>query len=920
MAEFRIDVVVDPSKAVPIVDGLRKSLDGTAQAADALRVQLAKALSVTEAPASKTLQRIAETLDGIAARAIVTDARISQLGKDVRADGLKKVNDELDKTKDKAQTVNGLLKSAFAVIGTAIAIREFVDLSDTLANVQNRLRLVTSGEKELQDTTAALFGIAERTRQSFEGTAEIFNRLAVGAKQLGRSNQELLQFTESLNQALALSGASADEARRGIIQLAQGMATGTLRGQDLNSVLSQIPAVADVIAKQLGVTRGELKNLGAQGKITAEVILDAFKNARQELADRFATTVPTIGQSFENLHTALIQLVGDFNKTTLASTLFAVSLDFIAKNLPAITTVLVALAGVIGVQLAARAIPAFIESLGGLVPALATAGTAVATFGAVVAGAFVTKVIIDFIDELNEAKAIAAGFGQQKLIDPLVLEQVKAVNRLIEGYSKQLREGTIDTEFAKKRIAELTEQKKQLADQVKSTVAALNEESGALTGQREAVKKAISDLEEQNRVLRLNSTERKVATELQKEVTALQHQGVTVTDAIKAELETRIRANQQLRDSVSLVESLRTPQERQIKDLEDLERAYKEKVIPTVEEYEKLRARLVNKDSPSLKGALGGSELNKLLEQLKAVEDQFNKTGQVGSGTVNALADALVRATSASTNLREQLFLIRFQLKDSPVAAQAYEDALNKLLGKKPDEALREQLDNLQLKLEKGRITVFEYQQSIIDLQIKSKQATGDLASGFEIAFLRIKKEAEDLSVVGEKVVTAFADRASEALANFAINGKFSIKEFARAFLADLTRILARLLVIQAINAAIGGGAPAGYGVASGGYSGAQNSLFSEELSGARAGGGPVTAGRSYVVGEKGPEIFRPDTNGSIQPNGAVAEQKAPIVQVINVTDPNEIPAHIASGKADDAIINAIARNPQKVNRALGSA
>ena len=224
--------------------------------------------------------------------------------------GGRAVERSLGRINARADALRTSLARTFAFIGVGAGVRALVNYADTLTNVQNRLKLVTNSQQELTERTSDLFGIANRTRSSFESTATLYNRVALSARELGKSQEELLQFTESLNQAIILSGVSATEARNGLIQLSQGIASGALRGDELRSVLEQLPAVADVIAERLGVTRGELRLMGAEGLITADIILDAFKDAREELEDRFALTVPTVSQSFEILKNKVIEFVG----------------------------------------------------------------------------------------------------------------------------------------------------------------------------------------------------------------------------------------------------------------------------------------------------------------------------------------------------------------------------------------------------------------------------------------------------------------------------------------------------------------------------------------------------------------------------------------------------------------------------------
>lgn len=235
------------------------------------------------------------------------------------------------------------LKNALASLGAYLSARELVRLLDTYTNLQNRLRATGLEAQNLGAVYRSLLDVSNSTRQSLEGTVETYSRLANSAKDLGLSQQELIDFTKSLNQAIALSGASAGEAQAGMIQLAQGLASGVLRGDELNSVLEQLPTVADVIAKQLNVTRGELRQMGQDGKISADIIFDAFKNARTELEERFAKSVPTIGQSFQVLQNNVVDLVGKFDEATGASELLSKAIMFISDNLDTVAKVLLSL-------------------------------------------------------------------------------------------------------------------------------------------------------------------------------------------------------------------------------------------------------------------------------------------------------------------------------------------------------------------------------------------------------------------------------------------------------------------------------------------------------------------------------------------------------------------------------------------------
>jgi tape measure domain-containing protein len=311
--------------------------------------------------------------------------------------GGRKVRSELDRIESQVNRLRNAIGRAFAFAGLGLGIRELITLADTYTTIQNRLKTVTDSSAQLAVVQERLFGISQRTRQSYQATAELFTRVSLAAKSLGTSQAEVLQFTESLNKAVILSGASAQEASAGIIQLSQGIASGTLRGDELRSVLEQLPAVADVISKSLGVTRGQLRQMGQDGKITADIVLDAFKKARVELDERFAKTVPTIGQSFQVLQNSATQLIGKFGEGTGVFTGFARAILLVSDNLETLARVGLALAIVIGVQLAQKAIGALITGIRAL-----TAAIAANPLGAIaVAITTVIALLIAFSDQIN---------------------------------------------------------------------------------------------------------------------------------------------------------------------------------------------------------------------------------------------------------------------------------------------------------------------------------------------------------------------------------------------------------------------------------------------------------------------------------------------------------------------------------------
>jgi tape measure domain-containing protein len=279
---------------------------------------------------------------------------------------IKRNLDELGMAANRATRSIFLLERALFVIGGAGLLRGLTSQLDLLTNYENRLKLTTISASNLQDVQTQLFEIAKKSRTSFEGVNEIYNRTALSARELGVSQKELLRFTESVSKAAVLSGANAREANAALIQLGQGISSNRLGGDELRSILEQLPLVADIIAKQFGVTRGELRQLGTEGKITADQILAAFRNSAAGIDKDFAKLVPTIGQSLGIVRDSFLALLDAFDDATGFSEKVSMAIISIADNLKGImvtaTAVGVTLAGVF----AGKAIHAVMAYVAGL--------------------------------------------------------------------------------------------------------------------------------------------------------------------------------------------------------------------------------------------------------------------------------------------------------------------------------------------------------------------------------------------------------------------------------------------------------------------------------------------------------------------------------------------------------------------------
>lgn len=309
----------------------------------------------------------------------------------IREDGSRVVTRNIDGIGTAADRASGpldRLKGLIATLVTGAAVVQLGRLADEYTNLQNRLRLVTTGTENLSRVTKELLGIANQTRSDFTATGELFAKLSSTTKELGLSQQELLDFTKRVNQAIVLSGASAQEAAGGLRQLAQGLASGTLRGDELNSVMENFPKVAQIIAEGMGHSIGEIRKLGAEGKISAQAIIDAFAKAGAQLDEEFGTTVPTLSQSFTVLKNNFLVFIGQLNESTGVTAKLSELIMSIANNLNVLIPILAGVGTAIAVAFSVGPIKAFAAQLKALYAvAMANPWLALAT---VVAGLITT--------------------------------------------------------------------------------------------------------------------------------------------------------------------------------------------------------------------------------------------------------------------------------------------------------------------------------------------------------------------------------------------------------------------------------------------------------------------------------------------------------------------------------------------------
>lgn len=181
----------------------------------------------------------------------------------------------------------GKAKTMATTLGAAFGAKQVIGLSDTMASSRARLDLMNDGlqtTKQLQDM---IYQSAQRSRGSYQDTADIVSKLGILAKREFKNNEEAVLFAEQMNKQFAIGGASAQEQSAAMYQLTQAMASGRLQGDEFRSIMENAPMLAQSIAQSLGKSTAELREMSSEGLLTSDVIKNALFASADETNRKF---------------------------------------------------------------------------------------------------------------------------------------------------------------------------------------------------------------------------------------------------------------------------------------------------------------------------------------------------------------------------------------------------------------------------------------------------------------------------------------------------------------------------------------------------------------------------------------------------------------------------------------------------------
>ena len=764
--------------------------------------------------------------------------------------GINRATRAVDGLKQKASgaggAIGGLTNAVNAFIGSQI-VGYVASTADSYTNLQNKVNAFSDSQAQANERMAEIQRVASATRSGLTETGQLYTRLSIAAKDLGLSQEEVGQITETFAKATKIGGATTQEAASAMLQFSQAMASGKLNGDEFRSLMENSPVfmgkLREEVAKATGDSKVNLKKLASEGRITAETLAWVSLKMGKDIDEKFGKTVPTISERIVELQNKMISLFGSLENNTGIFSFISGLIGFLTRNLEllaigmaiafgpaalamitkffntmkalmmrnpftaialAITAIVVALvdfwnesvkfrnamksaanAGIEAVNTLVMGWMAFKDFLSILLPSIAEAiGAALNPFDT---RSFSDILKRGYAEAMNEAKHTFGREGPIKFRFKMESETARGTPK--PGPEGDLPLGPAKEDKSGNRAAERIENARKKAEEY---VQAIRDEITALNAKTESELKniGVGELSKKLEEARLKNSED--YNEVVRKINSTEN--LSAVDRVKA-----------LTEAESLYKKLGIAAQQSLKIVDAVQKAFAQ--------GQALSEIGTNADLA-----------RKEFDQMMQLDGEFNAAKKERMGERFGIEnDFFARAASLRRGYKDQ------------------NDA--------------ELIDELARLDERKTATLAAFDELTPD-KLGFAETQRSFSYGWDQAYQEWINSTEDMAAYGAAQFANLTDGLTEAFTTFVTTGKLSFKSLINSILADVARMAAQNIVKGIFGAILG----------------PSSTLFGSLFGGARASGGPVQAGKSYIVGERGPEMVRFGRAGTVIPNSRLME------------------------------------------------
>ena len=522
-------------------------------------------------------------------------------------------------TKGAVRGLNNMNTALKGFIGL-VAAREILEFGKNIKNTasefqnyNNKLKLITTGQKDLSNTFTKLAGLAVETRTSFGDIVDLYSKLKISTEALGKSTESVTTVTANLSKALQLAGADGNTASSVIRQFGQAMASGEVRGDEFRSLVEGMGPALSIMARETGISVGELRKMSQSGQLTAEVMFDMIENSTA-LKAAFDQTVPTIGQ----LETAL----GDaFDRASVQIANNLGALDLYEKSIFKLTRAL--------------------DRLSGIESALVNIKEPGDIFKGVIDGSInAVKALTELEIRLEQGLLLGGGSGRMTFAQSQAAGQVDAIKKLIPQIKEIIK--------AQKEKAEAT--KKSIEEEVNQTQV-MTELLGPAMNKHIKLARDLKLTDITSPFFKLNRSLRQQES-LVNDLTVAQNlldTEIVVQNELYKELDTLIaKVNQEKATTIHLIDVETKAMAKEAKDAKDQAdkiAANLEREIMLMSEFDKEQQALndINEEARALR-----------VEITDAIDDQIKKQQLLKQVEINRIEKVDALEEEAAKNKRER--------------------------------------------------------------------------------------------------------------------------------------------------------------------------------------------------------------------------------------------------------------------------